>query len=171
MRFADTPTATVTIDIEAPPERVWEVCTDLPRFGQWSPENRGGSWSGGASGPALGATFDGVQSHPAVGEWTTTCVVTECEPPRRFEWRLGDAELPGAVWRFELAPGPASGTTVLTQFVQMGPGPSGITEALEAMPDKEERIIARRLAEYRVGMQAVLSGIKAAAEAGPTGMA
>lgn len=163
MRFADRPTAVASIEIAAPVERVWAVCTDLPRFGAWSPENRGGSWLDGATGAALGVRFLGVQEHPARGRWETVCEVTLYDAPRRFEWRLGDIEHPGAIWGFALDRTP-DGLTVLTQSVQMGPGPSGITDALEAMPDKEERIIARRLAEYEAGLAAVLAGIKAAAE-------
>jgi len=164
MRFADAPTASVTVEIAAPAATVWAICTDLTRFGEWSPENRGGRWLDGAAGPSLGARFEGVQEHPARGRWETVCEVTAFEPLRRFEWRLGDAGHPGAVWSFDLAPA-AAGTT-LTESVRMGPGPSGITDAIAALPDKEERIIERRLAEYRAGMTAVLEGIKAAAEAG-----
>jgi hypothetical protein len=46
----------------------------------------------------------------------------------------------------------------------MGPGPSGLTPAIEKMPDKEERIIARRLEEWQANMAATLSGIKGLAE-------
>jgi hypothetical protein len=59
----------------------------------------------------------------------------------------------------------AAGTRLHHQ-VQMGPGPSGTTRIIEQMPDREERIIARRLEEYQVGMRAVLDGIKAAVEHG-----
>jgi uncharacterized protein YndB with AHSA1/START domain len=162
MRFADRPSATASIEIAAPPERVWPICTDLTRFGQWSPENRGGEWLDGAGAAALGHRFKGVQEHPGRGRWETVCEVTVHEEPKRFEWRLGDPDHPGAVWSFELRPS-ATGTT-LVEHVQMGPGPSGITEVIAAMPDKEERIIARRLSEYDAGMAAVLAGIKAAAE-------
>ena len=48
-----------------------------------------------------------------------------------------------------------------------GPGSSGTTAAIERMPDKEERIIERRLQEWDVGMRAVLDGIKADVEAAP----
>ena len=165
MRFVDTPTATASVEIAATPERVWELCTDLGRFGEWSPENRGGQWINGATGAALGAHFRGIQEHAARGQWETVCEVTVFEAPQRFEWCLGEVAHPGAVWAFALRPGPEAGTTELTQSVQMGPGPSGITDALVAMPDKEERIIARRLGEYETGMNAVLAGIKTAAEA------
>ena len=47
----------------------------------------------------------------------------------------------------------------------MGPAPSGLSIAIEAMPDKEERIVARRLEEWRTNMQATIEGVKALAEA------
>ena len=149
------------IFVEASPDAVWKVCTDLPRFGEWSPENRGGQWVG-ADGPALGVEFLGKQEHPGRGEWETTCVVSAFEPSKVFAWTLGETANPGAVWSFELAE--ETGGTRLKQSVKMGPGPSGITEVIKALPDKEERIIEVRLSEYEAGMTAVLEGIKAAAE-------
>ena len=53
------PTA-ATRDIAAPAEKVWILVTDLPRMGEWSPENAGGKWVKGATGPALGAVFKGT---------------------------------------------------------------------------------------------------------------
>jgi hypothetical protein len=52
----------------------------------------------------------------------------------------------------------------LRQWMRMGPAPSGLTPAIEAMPDKEERIIARRLDEHRFNMLATIQGIKDLAE-------
>jgi hypothetical protein len=49
--------------------------------------------------------------------------------------------------------------------MQMGPAPSGISMAIEAMPDKESRILRRRLAEHHANMTATLAGIKELAEA------
>ena len=46
----------------------------------------------------------------------------------------------------------------------MGPAPSGLNAAIDAMPDKEERIIARRLDEHRANMERTLAGIKEMAE-------
>ena len=40
---------------------------------------------------------------------------------------------------------PGDGTVVLRHGGRMGPAPSGLSIAIEAMPDKEERIVARRL--------------------------
>ena len=79
-----------------------------------------------------------------------------------FEWCVGEPDRPSAKWRFTLEP-TADGVT-LTQWMQMGPAPSGLTPAIEAMPDKEERIIARRLGEHQKNMQANVDGVKQLAE-------
>jgi hypothetical protein len=85
--------------------------------------------------------------------------VVGCEPGRTFAWAVGDVESPAATWRFDLEPD-GDGTQV-TFAARIGPGTSGLTPAIEAMPDKEERIIERRLAEHRRNMEATLDGIAA----------
>jgi len=54
-----TALVSVSRDVSATPEEVWKLITDLPRMGEWSPENRGGTWAKGATGPAVGAHFAG----------------------------------------------------------------------------------------------------------------
>jgi hypothetical protein len=49
--------------------------------------------------------------------------------------------------------------------MQMGPARSGINLAIDAMPEKESKILHRRLAEHRANMEATLRGIKETAEA------
>jgi hypothetical protein len=46
----------------------------------------------------------------------------------------------------------------------MGPGPSGLTPAIVAQPDKEARIVARRLSEWQQNMQANLDWIRSQVE-------
>ena len=48
-----------SIDIDAPPERVYDMVADLSRMGEWSPENQGGKWLRGATGASQGARFKG----------------------------------------------------------------------------------------------------------------
>ena len=48
--------------------------------------------------------------------------------------------------------------------MQIGPGESGISELIEQMPDKEHRILRRRLAEHQANMPATLAGIRDRAE-------
>ena len=116
--------------------------------------------------PAVGATFAGRNHHAAIGGWQTTCTVTRYVDHEVFEWCVGEPDRPSAKWRFTLEP-TADGVT-LTQWMQMGPAPSGLTPAIEAMPDKEERIIARRLGEHQKNMQANVDGVKQLAEVAVT---
>ena len=162
MKYAECPTVEVEIDVAAPPDAVWALVTDIEVPARFSPEFQGAAWTEGADGPVLGARFVGRNRHPARGEWETTSTVVELEPGRCFGWAVGDVDHPSARWRFEIEERPGGST--LRQWAQMGPGPSGLTFAIEAMPEKEERIVARRLEEWRENMQANLDGIKALAE-------
>jgi hypothetical protein len=51
----------------------------------------------------------------------------------------------------------------------MGPDPSGLSIAIDAMPEKEGRIISRRLGEWRTNMEANLAGIKGLVEGAGAG--
>lgn len=164
MRYADGPTAEVEIHIDAPPARVWELVSDINVPAGFSSEFQGAEFLDAATAPALGARFAGRNTHQAVGEWQTTSFIVALEPGRVFAWAVTDPDTPSASWRFELEPD-GDGTR-LRQWMQIGPGRSGLNIAIEAMPDKEERIIARRLDEHRANMTATLEGIKALAEAG-----
>lgn len=63
---------TVTREIAAPPEQVWDLVSDMTRMGEWSPEAPGGKWLGGASGPAKVATWSCAIEPTSAG-----CRVTE----------------------------------------------------------------------------------------------
>ena len=162
MRYADGPTVEAEVRIDAPPSAVWPYVRDITTPTRFSEELQEVRWLDDER-----TRFAGRNRHAAVGEWETTCVVVADEPERTFAWAVGDADHPSASWRFTLEPdGPAGDATVLRQWMQIGPAPSGLTPAIEAMPDKEERIIARRLEEHRANMQRTIEGIKALVEAG-----
>ena len=162
MRFSDGPTVEVAIDIDAPPTRVWPFVTDVAVPAEFSSEFQGGEWID--DGPALGAKFRGRNALEGVGEWETTSVIVECDPGRVFAWAVGDPDNASATWRFSFEP--KGNGTRLTYFTQLGPGPSGLTAAIERIPDKEERIIDRRCEQHRANMTATIEGIKKLAENG-----
>jgi uncharacterized protein YndB with AHSA1/START domain len=164
MRYADGPTVEVEVGVAAPPERVWALLTDIGLPARFSNEFRGAEWAEGSVGPEVGARFVGRNEHPAIGVWQSVSVIVVCEPARTFGWDVQNADGVAASWRFELTPD-GDGTR-LRQSARMGPAPSGLTAAIEARPDKEERIIENRLAEWQRNMQATVEGIKALAEAG-----
>jgi len=161
-RFADGPTTSADVLIDASPEQVWAVVSDITVPVRFSTELIGAEWLDGATGPQEGARFIGRSSHQAVGEWETTSVVTVCEECRPLEWAVGDPAEPAATWRFTISESPTG--TVLTQWMQIGPGRSGLNAALDAMPHKESRIIASRLREHRANMLRTLNGVKDLAE-------
>lgn len=161
-RLADGHGVTVEIDIDAAVDRVWSLVTDIELPARFSSEFQGATWDEGFEGPAVGATFTGTNHHQAVGEWQTTAHVVACEPERLFAWNISDPVDAGAQWRFQLEP--VAGATRLRFHVTLGPGPSNLVLAIEAMPDKEPRILARRQDEHRRNMEATLAGIKALAE-------
>ena len=160
---ADGPGTVVEVDVDAPPALVWPYVTDIGFGADFSEEFVGARWADGFDGPSLGARFIGSNTHPAIGEWDVPCFVDRYDEGRTFGWVTSDPDAPGAQWRFELAA--IAGATRLRYRLVLGPGPSGMTAAIERMPDKEARIIDRRLTEHRANMQRVADAIKAAAEA------
>jgi hypothetical protein len=162
LRYADGPTVEASAVIDAEPAVVWALVCDIELPARFSAEFRSAEWLDGAPGPRLGARFVGRNQHPAIGEWETTSTIYEFEPERRFGWAVGDPAYPSARWQLILVP--EGNGTRLTQWMQMGPARSGINGAIDAMPDKESRILQRRLEEHRANMEATLTGIKGLAE-------
>lgn len=171
MRYADGPTAESEIVVDAPAEALWPLVTDLGLLAELSPELQRVEWLDGAAGPGPDVRFRGYNAHPAAGQWSTVSTVTVWEPGRRFGWEVESehAEGPAATWLFELSPA-GSGTRV-RQWARLGPGPSGLTPAIERWPDKEERIVERRLGEWRSAMEANMAAFRERAERTPSGPA
>lgn len=168
MKYAERPTVTVSTEVAATAGTVWALVSDIELSSRFSTEVSGAEWLDGAVGPALDARFVGHSAHDAIGEWTTTCVVTGFEPQRLFEWSvIGRDDDVSSVWRYTIDDR-GDDTVELEHWFQMGPGRGGLNFAIEEMPDKEERIVARRLDEHRANMERVLAGVKQVAEAGAT---
>jgi len=162
-RYADKPTVEVRTWIGAPPDRVWELVSDVELMPAMSSELQSVEWLDGANGPAAGARFAGRSKHDAMGEWETTSQVVEFEPGRVFGWAVGDPASPSALWRFRLES--KDGGTELSEWMQMGPGRSGLSFAIDRMPDKEQKIVFVRMREFERNITATLEQIKALAEA------
>jgi len=165
--LADGPGTVVEVDIKARPETVWALVTDINQGAEHSEEFVGARWADGHEGPALGAEFIGSNTHSAIGEWDVSCFVDSFEPEQSFGWVTSDLGNPGAQWRFELQQ--IAGATRLRYRLIIGPGPSGISGVIAQMPEREPRILFRRVEEHRSNMQKVVDAIKARAEATPRG--
>ena len=157
-RYADKPTVQVQIWIDAPPNRVWPLVSDIELMPSMSEELQSVTWLDGVTEAAVGARFVGRSKHDALGEWATTSYVIECEPERVFAWAVEDPNNPTAIWRFCLEP--KDGGTELTQWMQMGPGRSGLSIAIDRMPEKEQKIVFVRMREFEQNMTVTVEHIK-----------
>ena len=163
VKYADGPSAQVEVEIDATPEAVWSLVSDVNLPSSFSEEFQRAEWID--EGPTLGATFRGYNRHPVVGEWDVVCTVTALESGSVFEWSVGEGDQRAARWRFDLDPAAGQPSHCTLRFsAEMGPGPSGLTPAIERMPDREEEIVSRRLSEWTENMQRTVEGIKDLAE-------
>jgi len=107
----------VTVHMSAPPERVWDLVSDVTRIGSYSPETFEAQWVDGATGPAVGARFRGHVKRNGRGPvYWTTCTVTECEPGKTFAFGVGaPGKTPLNVWRYDITPA-GDGSDVTESF-------------------------------------------------------
>jgi len=157
LTMADGPSIEVSLVIDAAAAELWPLLTDIGLPARFSDEFQQAEWLDGATDAVLGARFQGTNENKYIGRWQVTCTVVECVPERAFAWAVGDTDAPSASWRFTLEP--VDGGTRLSQSARLGPGPSGLTEAIERKPDREHDIIAGRLNALSENMRANLDGI------------
>ncbi|MCR3723073.1 MULTISPECIES: SRPBCC family protein [Prauserella salsuginis group] len=157
-RYEDMPTVQVETRINASPERVWTLVSDIELMPELSPELQSVEWQHGVTGPALGAQFIGRNEHDALGKWSTTSHIVDLDPPRTFGWAVEDPDNPTATWRFTVVPD--GDGTLLRQWMQLGPARSGLSLAIDRMPDKEQKIVFVRLREFETNMTAAVEAIK-----------
>lgn len=146
----------VSLRIEAPPERIYDIVTDIAQMGRLSPECTGGKWLDAAVGPAVGASFKGTNKR-GMARWSTTNGVVAATPGEEFSF---ETQQSGTRWTYRLQPD-GDGTVV--------------TESRAAF--KERPLVARVFSklilggvkehddEMRDGMRATLERLKAIAEA------
>lgn len=114
-------TALSSIEIAAPADLVYDLVSDVPAMAEWAAEVERNKWLDGASGPAVGARFRGVNRHRG-RVWATTCTVTAAEPGARFEFLVRVAGFPSATWRYVIEP-TAEGCRVTESTRRLSPRP------------------------------------------------
>src|SRR4030081_3445576 len=97
--------AAVTVHIDAPPEKVWDLVSDVTQIGRFSPETFEAEWIEGATGPAVGARFRGhVRRNEKGPVYWTKCTVVASEPSREFAFDVGVGDKVVNTWRYQLQP-------------------------------------------------------------------
>jgi uncharacterized protein YndB with AHSA1/START domain len=162
-----------SIFIDASPDRVWRMVSDVTRMGEWSPVTYRCEWIKGANGPAVGARFKGYNSmSPA--KWWTICEVTDASPGKVFEFSTVDVSFPFSVgvkkntemtrWRYTFEPeGIGTKVTESYEVVLTPPILSGPMRIGAAIPGVRSMIDKRR-ERADEGVRTTLERLKAAAE-------
>jgi uncharacterized protein YndB with AHSA1/START domain len=148
----------VSIDIDAPPERVYALVSDITRMGEWSPECVRCTWTKGATAPVVGARFKASNKGGRGPAWANTPTVTVAEPGREFAFNRSGPGIGSYTWRYVMEP-TASGTRLTESFDAekvLGPVMTWLTEKWTGSTDRD--------ADLRRGMTTTLTRLKAAAE-------
>jgi len=146
-----------SIEIDAPSERLYDMVSDLSRMGEWSPENQGGKWVGGATGAARGARFK-ARNRNGRRRWSTNVKIVTADPPKEVAWESSAFGMKVALWRYRLEPNAKGGTTV-TESTEDRRGAFMNTVAPLATGVRD------RPGANRQNMRATLEQLKKAAEA------
>lgn len=171
--------------VDAVPEAVWAVLSDVTRLGEWSHEARAGRWltgvrsdgppgdatrpdetagSAASAGLVPGARFRAVNEAGRM-RWSRTNEILAAEAPRLLSWRtLPTWRLPDStVWTVRLAP-TDGGTTIVQTFeiVRLSP----VLERLFALLIPAHRDRGAALAEdlVRLGRIAARSTVTPAGQ-------
>ncbi len=151
------PTDSVTVHVDAPPDRVWALVSDIRNTSRFNAETFEAEWIDGSTGPEVGARFRGhVKRNGRGPTYWTKCTVVASDPGQEFSWVVGTPEHHPMTWGYRLAP--ADGGTDITEFYDLA----------ETLPLKLYWALfgkARGRTNAR-NMQATLERIKAAAEEG-----
>lgn len=149
----------VTLHIDAPPERLYEMVADITRMGEWSPETVSCEWIGGASGPAVGARFK-ARNRRGKMRWSNKPEVIVADPGREFAFRRKSGPSV-VVWRYRFEPGDGGSTTVTESYEIVKPTPTPVEWLVDKMIG-----VTDRDADLQEGMRQTLARLKGAAEAG-----
>lgn len=148
----------VSIEIAAPPERVYALVSDITRMGEWSPECYRCDWVKGATGPAVGARFRAKNKGGRGPSWSNSPVVTSAETGREFAFNRKGPGIGSYTWRYVMEP-TAVGTRLTESFDSERP--LGRTMTIITMKWTGS---ADRDADLHKGMLTTLERLKAAAE-------
>lgn len=146
-------TLEATIDMNAAPEEVWPLVSDLPRMASWSPQvlktiQRG---PGGLGTKTLNINRSGWKV------WPTRSKVIRFEAPREFAFRVKDNK---TIWSYTLEPLEGGGTRV----THRREAPDGLAPISAKLQDVAMGGLAKFEEELLAGMNTTLRRIKAEVE-------
>ena len=99
-------TDSVTVTVDAPADRIYDLVADLPRMGDWSNECARVEWTNGAIAAAPNATFIGHNHTGPRGliKWSRRGRVLAAERGRELAFITEEGGREGVVWRYRFEP-------------------------------------------------------------------
>lgn len=94
----------VSLLIQAPADELYALVADVTRTPEFSPAVVRCTWLDGATGPAVGARFEAVNTTEAGKTWKNRPVVTAADPGREFAFSRTESLAGTLVWRYRFAP-------------------------------------------------------------------
>ncbi|MEU9860950.1 NAD(P)-binding domain-containing protein [Streptomyces sp. NPDC047971] len=147
----------VSIRIDASPEVVWDLISDVTRMGEWSPECRRCRWRGDKRG--VGAKFIGVNRRGWVA-WITSNTVEQWERGRSFAFHTTTN---GVRWGYRLERD-GQGGTLVTEVWDVSGQSTGQRKRTASFANSMLGGYENHTEELREGMRMTLERVKAAAE-------
>ncbi len=156
--MTETPARTCqqSIIVEATPEAVYDLVTDITRTGEWSPVCKACWWDDPSEAGQVGMWFTG-RNELAGRTWETRSQIVAAVRAREFSWIVGGSFVR---WSFTFDPEPAA--TKLTESWAFLPG--GIAMFEEKYGDRAAAQIDERTRQAHDGIPRTLAAIKRIAE-------
>ncbi|WP_204004158.1 SRPBCC family protein [Virgisporangium aurantiacum] len=159
-----------SVTVACPAGSAWQLVCTIERIGEFSPECAEAHWLDGATGPAVGARFDGTNRVTVDGGelvWTRTCTVTALVPGEHFAYVVGDRfdGTAASEWAFTVLARSAETCRITQSFRHLPDGMSGTRSQADAHPDEAAEIVDRRAGQLRAGMRQTLARMRAVLEA------
>lgn len=147
-----------SILVAAAADDVYDLVSDVPRTGEWSPRCRACWWDDPAAGAQVGAWFTGRNETPA-RTYETRSQVVVADRGREFAWVVGADYVR---WAYTMAA--VGDGTRLTESWEFRP--AGLALFAERYGAEADAEIADRTVAARSGIPATLAAIKRIAESG-----
>jgi Polyketide cyclase / dehydrase and lipid transport len=108
-------TDSVSRYIEATPDDLYAIVSDVTRQPETSPEIVKCTWLDGATGPAVGARFRAINHAGRLPDWPNKPVVTAADPGREFAFARTEAFAGTVEWRYTFE-AEGSGTRITESY-------------------------------------------------------
>lgn len=147
-----------SLAVAASADAVYELVSDLPRMGEWSPECERVAWRGGATSAEKGAQFLGYNKAGLI-RWLTQGEIVTAERGRHLAFEIHIGPIRIARWEYFIVPDDddPSVCTVVEEWTDRRP---------EWYRRPADKVIGARAEINRRGMVKTLTNLKSVAEAG-----